>query len=112
MSIKSWKAEYYPVTAYRLAHNGASVADLLKHSIRKWMGATQEALERHGLAHVGKIPLDFGADDCALCRRFVNDCEGCPARPCRRFVNEWEPWPMIWHLRKALKKVQKKSRAR
>lgn len=123
MSLKSWKAEFYPVEASEV-----SVKDALAHSKRKWEGLRRENLERHGLeleggrlvaSSVGTL-FFIASDSCALChyflensrvRRYQQRCANCPLRmvrgePCDApshnspspwwsFISENDPLPMI-----------------
>lgn len=72
MSIKSWKAEFYPVEA-----DEVSAEDALAHSLKKWQGLQEESLLKHGLVKCAdgvKIEDDnerrffkTSSDTCALC---------------------------------------------
>lgn len=88
MSLASWKEEFYPTDAA-----DCSEKDALEHSIRKWKGIREEALEKHGLliggndnmiceAHYpGESFLAFSPKTCALCWRYstgVFNCDRCP----------------------------------
>lgn len=96
MSLKSWKEEFYPVEARDVATPEATDGELLEHSLRKWRGATEENLTRHGLRRskwrrveleeeVSGFPdwINFGTATCALCQRYFDvKCEGCPVEVC------------------------------
>lgn len=77
MSIESWIEEYYPILAVDTIK-----AQALDHSIRKWTGATNANLFKHGLK---AAPISFTATTCALCVHHNKDkdwinhpCESCP----------------------------------
>lgn len=86
MSLKTWRAEFYPTAASK-----CSKKDAVAHSLRKWQGLTKTNLKKHGLVTDGSAVHDTGlatfyVDDrsCALCShyyvdyRYVDECEGCP----------------------------------
>ena len=85
MSLKTWKAEFYPVTA-----RNCPAGKELEHSTQKWRGLLPENLSKHGCSilqgdvHDNKTGarLMINAGSCALCRKFndVRDdnCERCP----------------------------------
>ena len=104
MSLKTWKAEFYPVPASKCKEK-----DALAHSLRRWLGFRRTATTRH---HVrARHALD--ATCCALCQTF--DCDDdCPLGrgPCERcyavFGTTGNPEPMIRALRRAIKKQEGK----
>lgn len=90
MSIKTWMAEFYPVTAEVAVRRGD---DPVTHSLRKWRGLTDDNLAKHNLVRVncriqpqtpGSFAVAFAVDDttCALCvahlYRDTGGCNGCP----------------------------------
>lgn len=117
MNKKTWLKEFYPVPAHKV-----SAEDALDHSIKKWEGALEENLEKHGL---DCPPMGFYSDSCALCAHYymATDnkpvCGGCPLfmvrgnvkcyvkRPCEEMspFNEYNsfsnPRPMLTWLKKA-----------
>lgn len=94
MSMETWKAEYYPVdaSAAGLKKGDAAMRKFAtKHSLRKWIGARKENLDKHGLrlrsltvtepAPGGDIELPFTASTCALCEVYYNrEADGSNAR--------------------------------
>lgn len=76
MSLATWKAEFYPVTAIEAGRG--TWEQSLEHSIKKWEGLLPENLERHG-AHLSYymsvldseagVPLDIDSSSCALCQK-------------------------------------------
>jgi len=105
MSLRSWKQEFYPVTAKKLERSGASEEALVEHSLRKWLGLRPAALRKHDVlfwhsevtadswsSHSSGLYID--AASCALCARHLRDasdparCNTCPlyralgCRPC------------------------------
>ena len=108
MSLKTWKQEFYPITALQ-AHKTLDLVGLVEHSIQKWIGLRKKNLEKHGLETYGFTYIrdsddnSFSVDafSCSLCRRFVNfrkeekedDCFGCPIFESRGHVRccEYSP---------------------
>lgn len=105
MSIDSWKAEFYPVTARQLAlprddpGKNATDLELIDHCIKKWEGLKPENLTKHEIYLtddkdvapiwvVGGSAPDFVAinsSSCALCIRHLEPvdedslpCDQCP----------------------------------
>lgn len=132
MSIKTWKKEFYPITAKQAAK--MSLVKAVEHSIQKWTGLQGGNLKKHGLHsdHHTKWILDdndnFCIDEitCALCMKFVaqsGNCKGCPLfeslghrcddssknPPYQQWTYNNNPAPMIKALRKALKWVEQNS---
>jgi len=92
MSIKSWKEEFYPVTAKEVNTYGTD-KELIEHSLKKWNGLRKENLEKHQIAkgHYSLSDIEkeyFSADggSCALCQRYDDNCEGCPLEKVRGSV--------------------------
>lgn len=138
MSIKTWKAEFYPITA-----NRASKADAAEHSLRKWTGLLKKNLKKHNLENSWGMLVEEGkascfpidTTTCALCRRFYNfdefdekhECGDCPLfkvrgdvrcddplksedySPFTHFSNTSDPKPMIHWLKKAVAYEKKKE---
>lgn len=110
-SMESWKEEFYPVTAEemkdRFDSRSATAADLIKHCIRKWVGARGSNLVRHGLSKVSDDSFltegaaeaeeeecfDFDSGSCALCVAYqsqsvrYHSCEDCPLYVSRDHVS-------------------------
>lgn len=133
MSLKTWKAEFYPETAKQAAKRGDVAA--CEHSLKKWEGALPSNPERHGVTFgsddkglvvgVGESRnmLYFGEDSCALCALHANNaCYGCPlfiadgrrcgpsGSPYRRACVSLDPRPMVAALKRALKYAQREAR--
>lgn len=116
MSLADWKAKFYPVCAREHAdiereqsYQGPdswkldapdAVLSAVDHSLLKWSGLDHETLSQYGLRRaavraIGEV-LDDGrigatamvdASTCALCVRYMDECENCPitdatGRPC------------------------------
>ena len=80
MSIKSWRAEFYPCSA----KSAAAKKDPIGHSLRKWIGLLPKNLKKHGVVFSwgeGK-PIILNEDTCALCvihhDKIGSYCAGCP----------------------------------
>lgn len=100
MSFYSWKREFYPRPAHRVARK-----DALAHSLKKWEGLRPSNLRRHGVVMVNArvfaeaCPekfLSVDADSCALCYWYTNQkrvdkpCRGCPLERVRGgSCDEW-----------------------
>jgi len=112
VSLATWKAEFYPKPANRVAKK-----DALAHSLQKWKGLTKAALKRHGLTVWGGSISDgvdcmfVGDEACALCVHYLSKdvtsddrvaCEACPlaksraGTSCTRAVGDGEPWGGPW----------------
>lgn len=78
MSIDTWIAEFYPVSAVEAAKGNDM--ELTEHALRKWTGLTKENLDRHGIntPKSGDITEMVGVNDitktfsvagsnCAMC---------------------------------------------
>lgn len=136
MTLKTWKKEFYPVTAKRAAKG--SVVKAVEHSIRKWVGLRPSNLKRHGMVSYwvsGDIAeeghtltfLYIDGQSCSLCQKFVavnyGDCSGCPlyesrgqvrcdctgdteGNPYGAWRTKGDPMPMIKALRKSLKWIK------
>ena len=101
MSVTTWVVEFYPIDASVFADSGSRYtwADAVKHSLRKWQGALEENLEKHGVLidikfepyptlknkdnPKSKDVFVFDETTCALCMytyRFGHsrECSMCP----------------------------------
>ena len=123
MSLKSWRAEFYPEVAGSVPKERA-----LQHSLRKWEGLRRENLEKHGGRLGGGNGVVFGnwtlqvnAATCSLCVHHlaaaasVPACESCPlfkvrgrscdtgaGHPYGAFVWDGDPEPMIALIKQAM----------
>lgn len=105
MSLETWKAEFYPITADELKESfstGPLTPEqdiiLVNHAILKWQGLLPTNLEKHGIRKIGYAiisdghsQLSIGESNCSLCRVYFEhiiwNCRGCPlyhhlGRPC------------------------------
>lgn len=133
MSLKTWKAEFYPVAPKK----SMTTKEAIEHSLAKWIGLRKKNLKKHevgifsnnmlaNLSHETGF-LEIDASSCALCKKFyapdsvfVDDEVGCPNCPLRNvlgevcdadpsespycvFIENGNPEPMIKALKKALK---------
>ena len=94
MSLKTWKKEFYPLPASKVKGKRAAI----KHSLKKWMGLTEENLAKHSV-EIGhqydynitvvtddrKSKLKINSSSCALCKLFYDNhtdedkaCRRCP----------------------------------
>lgn len=130
MSLETWVAEFYPVSAWSLREKGDAVA----HSLRKWEGLRWKNRKKHGLRMLDGETLGFSkhsmeadtfgvtADSCALCQRHltIHGCGECPLKrvlgmscdapgqPYVTFLETGNPKPMIAALKAAAKLEAKK----
>lgn len=112
MGKETWIAEFYPIPA-----NKVSAEDAVDHSIKKWEGALEENLKKHGL---DCPPMGFCSDSCALCAHHAqHGCIHCPlfivrgnvrcyrerprerVSPFDRYDLQGNPRPMLTWLKKA-----------
>lgn len=77
MSIKTWKKEFYPVSATSRMSKKAAI----EHSIKKWEGLLPENLKRHEVAidvcgnvHDDEISFEICDQSCALCQKYFGEC--------------------------------------
>ncbi len=95
MSIKSWKAKFYPEEAVAVALRGNDI-ECIEHSIRKWNGVSPENLQKHNVCIRGyRIEakdvswpyLPMVSETCALCHltdirhneeQDDDECSQCP----------------------------------
>jgi len=121
MSLKSWKAEFYPVNA-RFVNSANAVA----HSLQKWMGLKLKNLEKHDIYRLRRALVDsisgsqlsINANSCALCQVYKNGdtCVTCPLftllkfpcdftkEPYTIWANTGNPEPMIAALTEIVEK--------
>jgi hypothetical protein len=91
MSLKTWKAEFYPETAKAVVRRTKDPRDIIAHGVLKWSGLTAEALKIHGLTKIEGEPLVrynaskflIDTSTCALCElyyelRSPEQCRNCP----------------------------------
>lgn len=94
MSLKTWKAEFYPVSARFLVRTGGTMSELVEHSLHKWVGLLPENLNKHavkvraGCVHDSADVLELGSDSCALCVVYFDPsvrgrCQKCPLSEAR-----------------------------
>lgn len=120
MSLETWKAEFYPISAAEAAQDGRLAA--IKHSLQKWSGLTERQLRAHDIAKAGRSTLvsagpyrsfDINSSTCALCSLYLKSrsferCKGCPlvallgapcdtgpCNPYNAFTVDDKPGPMI-----------------
>lgn len=134
MSLKSWKKEFYPIDASRVK----DVREAILHSLHKWQGLRQEALDRHGLqivdSYIGTFRMNsprllIGSRSCALCHltKSYSSCAECVLFVSRNYTScdshmsdeDTSPWcawlfysnpePMIASLEYALYYYDKKE---
>lgn len=99
MSLKTWKAEFYP----KKPSKSMSTREAIEHSIQKWIGLRRGNLKKHGVVRgwpgtsigaVGTISgMNIDTESCALCKKFfqspwafvaggiVEVKQGCPKCP-------------------------------
>lgn len=135
MTLKTWKKEFYPITAKQAARG--SVIKALQHSIQKWEGLKKSNLRKYGvetnlsfhrILDDDDCHMNIDAESCALCHKFYmkNDgsCEGCPLynvrgetrcdqrgsnsnNPFRHWLETGNPSVMLEWLHKALESLEK-----
>ncbi len=126
MSVKSWKKEFYPISAYICgAKNRLSNIALIKHALRKWTGLTKANLRKHRITRdIIEDNLSISTVSCSLCRVYYRrNCDDCPlsvnsASYVRGNIgceSAWVEWsnsgrttPMIKRLKVALKREEAK----
>lgn len=123
MSIKTWKKEFYPISAEKVKSQKKAV----EHAILKWTGLLPKNREKHGLVtgsgpyyiyyYDGRVQYFFEicSDTCALCLLTVDNCRRCKitkvtGAACTKTNGPWAKWadnkdpkPMLKVLRKVLK---------
>lgn len=118
MSIKTWKAEFYPYSAHLCTRENAA-----EHSLQKWRGLSKENLEKHGCVFVFGAVVDISylknepmfprhslgidSDSCGLCKIYYQydsrdkkttpeqACDTCPLKlanghGCNDLGSEWK----------------------
>lgn len=124
MSLKTWKAEFYPTEA-----STTKKEEAIDHSLRKWLGLRKAALKSHGVhlkydelsSPPGYESFVIDGRSCALCVHYFDDtasmaatCTTCPLSivndgkscdhsrgPYVAFLANGNPIPMINLLKKA-----------
>lgn len=123
MSLESWKEEFLPISATKLADSNPTELEALQHAELKWTGLLQHNLYKHRV-YVGrnpnKLPSIISMDshkslgiaaECVLCKinRF---CENCPLGDCGvewdRFTYLGDPTHMLSKIKAAIKKENEK----
>lgn len=115
MSLETWKAEFYSVSAPECPEEKA-----LQHTLLKWTGLRLENLAKHGVFHHGNYIMDkhsnifaISTRTCALCCWYYKDgkCKGCPLYCCFRpsetspytqYTKNRDPEPMIEKIKGAM----------
>jgi len=129
MSLKTWKQEFYRVSAQSTAHQ--SWKRCLRHSILKWTGLLKTNLKRHGLTVEGiKIKdssenaLEIDSASCSLCLKARQEsifmCTVCPlaeylggrcdavdTSPYSIWEDTGDARPMLATLKRTLAKLKK-----
>lgn len=137
MSLKTWKAEFYPIDANSPKATATPIA-AIEHSLRKWRGLTAENLKRHEIVKDGQsIESERGGrlviadQSCSLCVEYrhvsppdddsydLPACSTCPVvvatgRKCISAYHGWEndeatAAPMIALLERTLAHYQQKA---
>lgn len=120
MSLKTWKAEFYPVTAKRCSKKNA-----LEQALLVFIGFRPTNLARHSLVwdndvdviadfngHHAKVPTFDICGSVALCEWYIR-CNNCPLENCFAdfavLMDERSPEPMIKLLRKCIRKEKAKK---
>lgn len=137
MSLKTWKAVFYPESATK----PRTWIDATKHSIQKWKGLSKTNIKRHKLKSaggelyeadddtLGGVPsMVISDENCALCRRAQAKsssymCHVCPIFEmrgkscCDGRDNEYYSWivsgnhkPMLKLLKQTLKFLEEKGK--
>ena len=119
MSLKTWKKEFYPVSAKRCAKSKA-----LEYTLLKWTGLLPKNRKKHGcrldrctLLDSEQRAFHMNIDSCVLCYIYNTKagCHGCPLDPCSGytdtpfsiFAHTGSVTPMIKHIKAAMKKAGK-----
>lgn len=133
MSIKTWKKEFYPVSAQSVSKKNS-----IAHSLRKWQGLTKANIKKHDLIRDGACLessdgfnyFSVDSDSCALCQKYIDhnraddiSCFECPlydllGKSCDQgnkspYVIWWDTGnalPMINALKKILKISKKENK--
>lgn len=93
MGLKSWRKEFYPVTANWISDSDART--VIAHSLQKWVGLLPENLKKHNVVlrygyivcnrsgPVSQLALNIDSSSCSLCGKYysaglINNCYLCP----------------------------------
>lgn len=118
MSLDSWEAKYYPVSA---AEATDSLRQALLHAFLKYQGLFPEVLQEHGLRFDNDNIVDvkngatfsLTAETCAVCEfqdKFRDGCTGCPFNyggcccggAYGQFLEDGDPTPILGLIRQEL----------
>lgn len=105
MSLKTWKAEFYPTPC----NSVVTSASAIRHSLRKWQGLTPENLEKHGCCmsygdeaikdvEDPEESLEINASSCSLCAFYEELCSRCDltkhtgGKDCMADGSAWLEW--------------------
>jgi hypothetical protein len=122
MSLRTWKKEFYHVSARRIKND----KDALKHALLKWKGLRSENLEKHGLEkwyscikekknQYNEFFIDSA--NCSLCV-LHKGCTSCPllgygSKGCGSSFCLWvavnNPEPMIKLIETTINKRKRKK---
>lgn len=100
-TLQDWMNEYYPIDARTFVANlpeGMTKVEkdiaLIKHALRKWKGAEEEALKEYRLVFRGaairseEITFAFDTETCTLCVKYFDTdnetCAECPLNIARK----------------------------
>ena len=117
MSLETWIAEYYPVSADECPEGGE-----LQHAKLKYSGLRKASLDKHGMQKMfgrgdhrfaitdGTHCFWVGVTTCASCKRHFPMCRRCKLYGCKWRWKHWrktgDPEPMIAHIKAAMKKAE------
>src|SRR5688572_19767727 len=103
MSLSTWKAVAYPISADELEAQGASDIELVKHALNKWKHLRSEVLvahevyvDRDGDLRDSETQLMFSisSSTCSLCAVYLTDqgdCYKCPLNQLRGMrCDKWD----------------------
>lgn len=119
MSLESWEDEFYPMTAKETLSANLSMIEIIKHSLKKWIGLKKENIDKHD---INSNPFcndrfEVNEDSCSLCVKYyrehslLGECRDCPivkatGKTCLRsfeiFEDNYLPEPMIDILKETL----------
>lgn len=105
MSLKTWKAEFYPTPCNSVVTSTSAI----RHSLRKWQGLTPENLEKHGCCisqeHADLVDkedpeewLGINGSSCSLCSFYEELCSRCDltkhtrGKDCMAAGSAWMTW--------------------
>lgn len=85
MSLETWKAEFYPISADEVVESNTTLTAIVQHSLTKWQGLLPDNLEKHKCYIVGTCVCDgtgeelyIRSETCSLCALTESDCSICP----------------------------------